>query len=197
VELNFSIFPRKESSVGICNGRARFLLTVKVEGDEMEKLKPLDEICQPDVRYRNRVDLDHSTGIITDTTVESIYRRIEPIQLNENVPEDVRNHFEIARNLALYSWFVYSFNVVAAMQAYSSLEMALKRKTGKERISLKKTLAQALKGRKLATGLGLPIDISDAVAYLRNDLAHGNSTMHGQGIDALDLCAKLINELFS
>jgi len=163
----------------------------------MEKLKQLDEVCQPDVRYRNRVDLDHSTGIIADTTVESIYRRIEPIQLNENVPEDVRSHFEIARNLALYSWFVYSFNVVAAMQAYSSLEMALKRKTGKERISLKKTLAQALKGRKLATGLGLPIDISDAVAYLRNDLAHGNSTMHGQGIDALDLCAKLINELFS
>lgn len=136
----------------------------------MEKLKPLDEVCQPDVKYRNRVDLDHSTGIITDTTVESIYRRIEPIQLNENVPEDVRSHFEIARNLALYSWFVYSF-VVAAMQAYSSLEMALKRKTGKERISLKKTLAQALIGRNLESGLGPPIDTSDAVAYLRNDLS--------------------------
>ena len=163
----------------------------------METLKPLDEICQPDVRYRNRVDLDHSTGITTDTTVESIYRLIQPIQLDENVPEEIRSHFEIARNLALYSWFVYSFNVVAAMQAYSSLEMALKRKTGKERISLKKTLAEAFQGRKLESGLGPPIDISEAVAYLRNDLAHGNSTMHGQAIYALDLCAKLINELFT
>lgn len=82
----------------------------------MEKLKPLEEVCQPDVGCRNRVDLEHSTGIITDTPVESFYRLIEPIQLNDNVPEEVRSHFESARNLALYSWFVYSFNVVAAMQ---------------------------------------------------------------------------------
>lgn len=163
----------------------------------MEKLKPLEEVCQPDVRYRNRVDLEHSTGRITDTTVESIYRLIEPIQLGDKVPDEVRSHFEIARNLALYSWFVYSFNVVAAMQAYSSLEMALKRKAGKERISLKKSLAQTFKGRQLSSGLGPPVDVSDAIAYLRNDLAHGNSTMHGQGVDHLRLCAELINELFA
>ncbi len=163
----------------------------------MEKLKSLEEVCQPDVRFRNRVDLDHSTRTITETTIESIYRLVEPIQLSENVPEDVRSHFEIARNLALYSWFVYSFNVVAAMQAYSSLEMALKRKAGKERISLKQSLAQTFKGRQLASGLGPPIDLSDVVAYLRNDLAHGNPTLHGQGIDALELCAELINELFA
>ncbi len=163
----------------------------------METLKPLDEVCQPDVRYRNRVDLDHSTGRITETTIESIYRLIEPIRLTEKVPEDVRSHFEIARNLALYSWFVYSFNVVAGMQAYSSLEMALKQKAGKKRISLKKTLAQAFKGRQLAGGIGPPIDLSEVIAYLRNDLAHGNSTLHGQGINALVLCAELINELFA
>lgn len=162
----------------------------------MEKLKSLDEICQPDVRYRNRVDLDHSTGRITETTIESIYRLIEPIRLNEKVPDEVRSHFEIARNLALYSWFVYSFNVVAAMQAYSSLEMALKQKAGKKRISLKKTLAQTFKGRQLTGGVGPPVDLSEAIAYLRNDLAHGNPTLHGQGIDALELCAELINELF-
>lgn len=141
--------------------------------------------------------MDHSTGRITETTIESIYRLIEPIQLRGNVPEEVRSHFEIARNLALYSWFVYSFNVVAAMHAYSSLEMALKRKAGKERISLKNSLAQTFKGRQLAGALGPPIDLAEAIAYLRNDLAHGNSTLHGQGIDALELCAELINELFA
>jgi hypothetical protein len=162
----------------------------------MEKLKPLEEVCQPDVRYRNRGDLDHSTGAITETTIESLYRLIEPIQLSENVPENVRSHFEIARNLALYSWFVYSFNVVASMQAYASLEVALKQKAGKKRISLKKSLARAFKGRQLSGGLGPPIDLSEAIAYLRNDLAHGNPTLHGQGIAALELCAELINELF-
>jgi hypothetical protein len=132
----------------------------------MEKLKPLAEVCQPDVRYRNRVDLDHSTGTISETTIEGIYRLIEPIELTENVPEEVRSHFEIARNLALYSWFVYSFNVVAAMHAYASLEMALKQKAGKKRISLKKSLAKHFKGRQLTGGLGPPIDLSEAVSSL-------------------------------
>jgi hypothetical protein len=172
-------------------------LSGRIEVDEMENLKPLNEVCQPDVRYRNRVDLDHSTGRITETTMESLYRLVEPIKLTEKVPDDVRSHFEIARNLALYSWFVYSFNVVAAMQAYSSLEMALKQKAGKKRISLKNSLAQTFKGRQLTSGLGPAVDLSDAIAYLRNDLAHGNSTLHGQGIDALELCAELINELFA
>lgn len=53
----------------------------------MEKLKLLEEVCQADLRYRNRVDLERSTGTITETTIESIYRIIEPIQLNANVPK--------------------------------------------------------------------------------------------------------------
>jgi hypothetical protein len=163
----------------------------------MEQLKALKEVCQPDVRYRHRVDLDLTTGAVSETTVQSLYSLIEPIRLREKVPDEVRSHFEIAKNLALYSWFVYSFNVVAAMHAYSTLEMALKQKAGKKRISLKKSLARALKGRQFAGGLGPPANLSDAIAYLRNDLAHGNPTIHGQGIAALELCAGLINELFA
>jgi hypothetical protein len=32
---------------------------------------------------------------------------------------------------------------------------------------------------------------------MRNDLAHGSSTMHGQGVAVLQMCAELINELFT
>lgn len=162
----------------------------------MEKLKPLEEVCQPDVRYRNRADLNLRTGVMTETTIESLYRLIEPIHLNDNVPEEVRSHFEIARNLALYSWFVYSFNVVASMHAYSSLEMALKRKTGKSRIKFKKTLEKVYRSLQLASGVGPPVALSEAISHMRNDLAHGNTTMHGQGIAVLAMCAELINELF-
>lgn len=179
-----------------------FALTLERQAEriwsyEMEQLKALEEVCQPDVRYRNRVDVDLTTGAVSETTIQTLYSLIEPIRLGKRVPEEVRNHFEIARNLALYSWFVYPFNVVAAMHAYSTLEMALKQKVGKKRISLKKTLAQAFNGRQLAGGLGPPVDLSEAIAYLRNDLAHGNPTMHGQGVDALRFCAELINELFA
>src|SRR5712691_2582432 len=95
----------------------------------MERLKSLSEVCQPDIRYRGRVDLDRTTGTASETTIESIYDLIQPISLGSKVPEEVRSHFETAKNLALYSWFVYSFNVVAAMHAFASLEMALRTKS--------------------------------------------------------------------
>lgn len=82
------------------------------------------------------------------------------------------------------------------MQAYASLEMALKQKTGKPRIKLKKTLERVYKSRQLASGIGPPVALSEAISQMRNDLAHGKSTMHGQGVAVLAMCAELINELF-
>lgn len=102
----------------------------------MEKLKLLAEVYRPDIRYRDRVDLDKTTGTVSETTIGSIYDLIQPISLESNVPDEVRSHFETAKNLALYSWFVYSFNVVAAMHAFASLEMALRVKSNDRRDSL-------------------------------------------------------------
>ena len=163
----------------------------------MEMLKSLSEVCEPDVRYKHRVDLDTSTGAVSETTIESLYSLIEAITLNTKVPEDVRNHFETARNLALYSWFVYTFNVVAAMHAYASLEMALRTKTGDKKSPFKQLLDTAFDRRELTGGFGPPVDLSLALSRMRNDLAHGSRTLHSQGIPALRMCAELINELFA
>jgi hypothetical protein len=162
----------------------------------MENLKPLAEVCQPDMRYRGRVDLDTITGVVSETTIESIYSLIEPLKLGANVPEEVRSHFETAKNLALYSWFVYSFNVVAAMQAFASLEMALRTISGDKTTPFKILLDKSFNNRKLTAGIGPPIDLSVALSRMRNDLAHGSSTMHGQGVAVLQISAELINELF-
>src|SRR5258708_1996487 len=162
----------------------------------MEKLKPRDEVLEPDVRCSNMGNFEHSTGSITEFTLDTIYQEIEPIRLNASVPESVRNHFETARNLVVYSWFVYSFNVVAAMHAFASLEMAVKEKTGDKKSSLKNQLDKVFKGRQFAGGLGPPIDVSKAISYLRNDLAHGSTTLHGQGLASIRTSADLINELF-
>lgn len=158
----------------------------------MERLKKLEEVCQPDERNRNRSDLDHSTGVVTPTTIESIYAVVESVQLNDNVPDEVRSHFEIARNLALYSWFVYSFNVVAVMQALASLEMAVRDKTTNKDMSFYQRLNKVFKNRQLGGGLSL----AKALSKLRNDLAHGSATIHGQGLEYLSLCSELINELY-
>jgi hypothetical protein len=158
----------------------------------MEHLKRLADICQPDERNQNRCDIDLTTGAVTPTTVESIYAMVEEIRLNAGIPDEVRNHFEIARNLTLYSWFVYSFNVVAGMQAFASLEMAVRAKTGDRRTVFKNLLNKAFNGRQLAAGVSL----ATTVTKLRNDLAHGSATMHGQGLGVLGMCADLINDLY-
>lgn len=158
----------------------------------MERLKRLEDICRPDERYLNCVDIDHSTGAVTTTTIEFIYTLVEEIELGAGVPDEVRSHFEIAKNLAVYSWFVYSFNVVAGMQAFASLEMAVREKTGDRKTVFKNLLDTVFKGRQLAAGVSL----STVVTKLRNDLAHGSPTMHGQSVSTLRFCADLINELY-
>ncbi len=141
----------------------------------MERLKPREQVLLPDVRYQNSANLDYSTGILTELTIDTTYEELEKVDLNDHVPESVRSHFEIARNLVLYSWFVYSFNVVAAMQAFASLEMAVKEKTGDKKGSLKSQLDKVFKGRQFTSGFAPPVDLSKAISWLRNDLAHRSS----------------------
>ncbi len=162
----------------------------------MERLKPREEVLLPDLRYRNLVNLDHSTDVATEMTIDTIYDELEDIRLNDTAPESVRSHFEIARNLLVYSWFVYSFNVVAAMQAFASLEMAVREKTGEKKTPFKNLLDKVFKGRNLVSAFGPPIELSKAISHLRNDLAHGSPTLHGQGLTFVGMCADLINELY-
>jgi hypothetical protein len=158
----------------------------------MEILKRLDEVCQPDPRQLHRYNLDETTGAARAMGLEDIHAAVEGIRLGDSVPEPVRSHFEVARNLVVYSWFVYSFNVVAALWAFASLEMAVKEKTSDRRLGFKDQLDRVFNGRQLVDGLSL----STAITKLRNDLAHGSTTMHNQGLTVLRVCSELINELF-
>lgn len=159
----------------------------------METLKKLEEVFEPDERNRNRSDINHSNGDVTPTTVESIYPVVEKIRLNDNVPEDVRSQFNVAKNLALYAWFVYSFNEIAARQALAALEMATRIKTGEDKTAFKNLLEKLFPDQQQpAQDLGLAKTVSE----IRNRLAHGSTIMTGQGLGFVRLCAELINELF-
>lgn len=86
-----------------------------------DPLKPLEEICFPDERQQNFL-----------TTLEDNHGALSTIILNDVVPLDVRQLFETAKNLSLYSWFVYRFHQVAELIGYSALEMALKERFKQE-----------------------------------------------------------------
>ncbi len=98
----------------------------------MESLKKFEEICQKDLRQDafSIMDANHR-GIFRKRTLEDFHRTAASISLHDGVPEEIRSHFATARNLIIYSWFYYPFNVSAQLSAYISVEFALKHRSGK------------------------------------------------------------------
>lgn len=87
-----------------------------------DPLKALDRITQPDPRYNG------SAG-----TIELLHANLAGTCLHGGVPKHVRQLFETAKNLSLYSWFVYRFHPIAQLFGYASLERALKERVAAER----------------------------------------------------------------
>jgi hypothetical protein len=88
--------------------------------DEIEDpLKDLSEVYKPDVRQANLVgDLSDNHAVLSQMV------------LHGEVPLNVRQLFETAKNASLYSWFVYRFHQVAELVAFSALELALRERAG-------------------------------------------------------------------
>lgn len=85
-----------------------------------DPLKALSEIGRPDVRRANIVG-----------TLSQEHDDLANIQLNDGVPDIAAQLFETAKNVSLYSWFVYRFHPVAESVAFAALELALNlRKSG-------------------------------------------------------------------
>ena len=98
----------------------------------MEELKKLEEITLPDRRNTYYVLINQKTGQQRKYCFQDLYDIVKSIELHEDVPEDVRSQFNIARNIALYSWFCYPFHNIADMKTFSTLEMALRVKLKKQ-----------------------------------------------------------------
>ena len=93
----------------------------------MEALKKLEEICQPDVRMQFFARLT-ADGTFRRNTLEDFHKAADSIRLHNGVPENIRSLFETARNLIVYSWFFYPFNVTAELCAYTTVELAVRTK---------------------------------------------------------------------
>lgn len=189
-----------------------------------DALKPFDQILEPDSMQRGFALYNRETGVSRDRTLKDHYSGIESISLMQSVPESVRQQFDAARNLFLYSWFVYSFVPIAQLQAFSSVEYAIRIKSGKP-LMLTKGLELAIKEHWIKdsgfhccdmdvrhgtlgddaqpeTSLDAKDNqtyckiLLDSFPYLRNELAHGNPMTYPGGLDMFAICADLINQLF-
>lgn len=92
--------------------------------DDPDRLRFPDKVFEPDPR---------STGVgvmgdqgVRSKTLQDQFDDLAPITLHEGVPREVVVKFDTARNLNLFSWFVFRFHTAARTHAYECLELALK-----------------------------------------------------------------------
>ena len=186
-------------------------------------LKSLSDLVKPDSRQSYFQYLDTNLGANRPLTLEDLFAEVQAIQLHGNVPEVIRSHFATALNLAVYSWYFYPFNVTAEFMAYVSVEFALRHKFSVQTQTPFKHLVKRAIDEKLIKANGFSDfrarnicirgcdvqgdSVSDptriyveilmeAMPYLRNNLTHGNSMIHMEGVHKVQLCADFINQLF-
>jgi len=104
---------------------------------DLEGLRPAEHACEPDPRNTMFVRIDRSNGTSRPMELTDHHELISAYALHGGVPQEIVMHFETARNVYLYAWFVYRFYPVAEHQILACLELALRERL-KEEISLGK-----------------------------------------------------------
>ncbi|MEX8498275.1 hypothetical protein [Leptothrix ochracea] len=89
----------------------------------VDALKPLDQVLTPDSRWTQGYNL----------ILEEHHAGIAEFELHTQVPEEVRQHFENARNTWLYAFFEYRLLSVSLLMLLVSCEAALKFRAKQEK----------------------------------------------------------------
>lgn len=90
-----------------------------------DQLRDPQTAILPDVRTESTAAM-RSEGTFSKITLDDRFESIREFTLHESVPLNIRIHFETAKNLYLYAWFVYRFFPVADTHALATLEFALR-----------------------------------------------------------------------
>jgi hypothetical protein len=112
-------------------------------GISIDGLKLLSEVVAPDERWT----------LWSGHSLEGHHEMIASIELNDAVPDDVRQQFENARNTWLYAHFAFRLLSVASLAVHVACETGLRTKALQEGVakgrsgSLRSLLDEALKRR--------------------------------------------------
>jgi hypothetical protein len=172
-----------------------------------EDVRSLSTVLLPDPRNLYWVILDRRNSTFRSRSIEDACDDASDLDLPDGVELDVRQQFDLARNLLVYTWFVYRFHAVSQLQALRALELALRRRVSraKGRAGMKWLLEEAVR-----TGVLTPEDFAaptrieplgsqhrdagraargepaleewqhmvESLRSFRNDLAHGEPWLH-------------------
>jgi len=97
--------------------------------DSGDYFRLLSDVNEPDPRWKGLVRFDERGGT-RPLTIDDRHAVLAELSLSDAVPDEVTIQFDTARNLLLYSWHAYRFIPVAELQAYRTVEMALRVRFG-------------------------------------------------------------------
>jgi hypothetical protein len=172
--------------------------------------RSLTEYLTIDPRHAVKVLVDLSTGEYTTVTFSDWYANVSPLNLVDPVPSIIVDQFDKARNSFALSWFAFDLTMVAELQAYLALEMALCSRmeinpAAKGALRLKQLLKTALRGGILSKGDfnkahpngETPEMLIEMIVRQRNGLSHGSEFLFGQYSEmSLEICSHLIQAAF-
>lgn len=169
----------------------------------MEQFKSIEELTQIDERH---LILGGLTGSII--SLEKLHADLAAETLNEDVPDELKNQFNIARNMALYTYYFYALAPEVHLKTYTIIEHALSLKAQpKTHMGLRKLLAKAVKEgwicdsgfRHLETtepGNEWCQKMVDVIPSMRNSKAHGSNMLVDECFHYVAVCADFLNQLY-
>ncbi len=167
----------------------------------MELFKELSEITKIDERH---VLLGQVTGWTLE--LERLHSVLADIELHTEVPVEIRGQFNVAKNMALYTYFCYSLAPEVHMKTYSVMELALRTLFNDEKTNFKALVRRALDKGLLSDAGFRHVEndqensyckrLVDVLPSLRNAAAHGSTMLVPDCVGHIEKCADFINQLF-
>jgi hypothetical protein len=165
-----------------------------------DEFRAISDLNLPDLRQR-------ALAILTDDgarpkELADQYAAIAPLELVPQTPLEIRILWDTARNLYVYAWHVWRFYPIAAMQAFATLEYALRARLGHLNAArpptLRRLIDEAITKKVLRRDAAAWYQhLSNAVPKLRNTYAHGSSQLcPPTDASVFRVCRDLINEIF-
>lgn len=169
----------------------------------MEKFKSLEELTEMDEKHR-------LMGLVCGSipNLEGMHIFLSKEVLNEETPDEIKGQFNVAKNMALYSYYFYALAPEVHLKTYSIIEHALRIKANpKKPMMLKALINHAVAQRWISDSGFRHIKTSssdnewcksmvETIPSLRNSKAHGSTMLVGDCLHHISSCADFINQLF-
>ncbi|WP_420789080.1 hypothetical protein ACOI2Q_18390 [Shewanella algae] len=169
----------------------------------MEDFKSLAELTQMDSKHLAMGKLCGSVPCL-----QSMHQILSEETLNDAVPNAIKGQFNVAKNMAMYSYYFYALAPEVHLKTYRIIEQALVlRMPNSKRMTLKDRLELTIENgwiadagfrhmnKTSANDAGCK-ELVDAMRALRNSQAHGSLMLVGDCIYHIKVCADFLNQLF-